>query len=254
LETLSVNTLFTGKVLIHLPITDSTNNYANNLLNKNHATLEGTVILADNQTAGKGYAGNTWDAQPGHNILMSLIYFPHFIQPQFQFNLNIAVSLGIFDTLKPLTGEGLTIKWPNDIYFQTKKIGGLLIENSLRGNTIQSSIIGIGLNVNQVVFPEGINASSLSLITGNTFDLLKLTAQLCEHIEAYYLSFKNSKINELKKKYESRLLALHQSQQFKKGNETFRAIINGITAEGKLILQADGETKEFGFKEVEFVF
>ncbi len=253
MQTLILNTLFTGKVLIHLPITDSTNNYASQLLSKNHAPLEGTVIIADYQSAGKGYAGNSWDAQPGQNILMSLIYFPTFIQPQYQFNLNIAVSLGIYDMLKPLTGEGLTIKWPNDIYFKTKKIGGILIENSLRGNIIQSSIIGIGLNVNQQVFPKSINASSLSLITGKTFDLLQLTAELCEHIEAYYLSVKNLKINELKKLYESKLMAIHQSQLFKKGNETFNAVVNGITSEGKLILQIDSEKKKFGFKEVEFV-
>ena len=254
METLSVNTLFTGKVLIHLPTTDSTNSYASHLLSKNHAPVEGTVILADHQSAGKGYAGNTWDAQTGQNILMSLIYFPTFVQPYQQFNLNIAVSLGIYDALLPLAGEDLSIKWPNDIYFKTKKIGGILIENSLRGSMIQSSIIGIGINVNQQVFNDGINASSIALITGKETDRFMLTAKICEAIEPYYLQLKNSKLYELRQLYQSRLLGINQNQLFKKGGNTFNAIINGVTLDGKLILQRDTGILEFGFKEVEFVF
>ena len=254
METLSLNTLFTGKVLIHLPTTDSTNNYASQLLSKNHAPLDGTVILADYQTSGKGYAGNKWDAQAGYNILMSLIYYPHFLQPQHQFNLNMAVSLGIYDALKSITGEGLTIKWPNDIFFETKKIGGILIENSLRNNAIQSSIIGIGLNVNQTSFPEGINASSLALIADKQFDVFKIAAQLCECIEPYYLSVKNSKTEGLKKLYESLLLGINKQQLFKKGNDTFNATIKGINAEGKLKLEWENRIEEFGFKEVEFIW
>ena len=156
------NTIFTGKFLLQLQEIDSTNNYAHNWI-ANNEPIEGTVIIADHQTAGKGQFGNIWKTKANQNLTFSLIYLPTFLLATDAFYLNMSISLGIANGLKYLFPNlNIAIKWPNDIYINRKKVAGILIENGISGNYLKTSIIGIGLNVLQTNFdPDLPNPTSL---------------------------------------------------------------------------------------------
>ena len=167
-----MNTLFTGQNFIRLGVTSSTQEYCENLLAVGQPP-EGTVVLAEEQTGGKGMSGNTWYSEPGHNLLFSIIFYPTFISPSDAFVLNKICSLALYNALLPhTTGHELRIKWPNDILLNRKKIAGILLRNQVSGTMIRSTTAGIGLNVNQVHFPPKLyrKASSLRSETGIFFD------------------------------------------------------------------------------------
>ena len=149
-----ISGLFVGQNFVTLKEVDSTNNFLKNLASNSKPVIEGTVIMAENQYAGRGQQQNGWFAQPGKNLTFSILFKPHFLAVADQFDLVRAVSLGVFDTFEPLLGAGLKIKWPNDIYHGDQKLGGMLIENMIQGGQIKNSIVVIGLNINQQNFPE----------------------------------------------------------------------------------------------------
>ena len=158
--------------IIHLPEVTSTNSYAKEML-KDKRPPEGTVIVADHQTAGKGQDGNSWESEAGKNILMTLILYPSFVEISSQFRISMAVALGIIDFLKEiLPDQRILIKWPNDIYVGKGKIGGILINNEIMGDHFEHVIAGIGLNVNQLRFPTELadSATSLLLASGKEVD------------------------------------------------------------------------------------
>src|SRR4030043_1139663 len=143
----------------------STNTEAALLLKKNNIP-EGTVIHTEYQTAGRGQHGNRGESEKGKNLLISIILYPGSVKSEEQFLISMTISLGICDFVDRYL-EGSKVKWPNDIYFKDDKIAGILIENSLMGDTIESSVAGIGLNINQENFPGEIrNPVSLRMITG----------------------------------------------------------------------------------------
>jgi len=128
----------------------STNSYLKELAHSR--TLdEGTVIVTRNQTAGKGQQGNAWESEAGKNITCSILLYPSFLPVQHFFLLSEVISLGVKETLDAYT-DGITIKWPNDIYYCERKIAGILIENEITGSNISMSVAGIGVNVNQEQF------------------------------------------------------------------------------------------------------
>lgn len=216
--------------------------------------FEGTVIITDNQTAGRGQRGNTWEASRGENLTFSLILKPNFLRASDQFQLNVAVSMGVFDFLSEFIDENLKVKWSNDIYYGDKKMGGILIENSLQGYQIGHSIIGIGLNINQTEFSNE-RATSLKNITQNPlkYDLSELLKKLLENIEINYLKIKNNDYNLLKIRYLCNLFRFEGYHYFKKNGQQFLGRIIGIDETGKLGIETDGNVIYFDFKEVEFV-
>ncbi|HYH55846.1 MAG TPA: biotin--[acetyl-CoA-carboxylase] ligase, partial [Anseongella sp.] len=143
---------------------DSTNNFAKELVANSGPVPDGTVIMAEGQYGGRGQADNTWLSEPGKNLTFSLILNCEFLPPAEQFCLSMAVSLGVLGTVKRELGKEALIKWPNDIYFGAKKLGGILIENVLMGSLLRSSVTGIGLNVNQTHFPRLEGATSFRLV------------------------------------------------------------------------------------------
>ncbi len=153
---------------------------------------EGTVVITREQAEGRGQRGNKWISEAGMNLTFTIVLYPHFLEPAKQFGLSQAVSLGISDHLeKTLKGLKPRIKWPNDIYVNGGKISGILIENVLSGNKISFSLIGIGLNVNQTVFGEGVpNACSMRTLSGLEFDLEDCLSSLCACLERRYLQLK----------------------------------------------------------------
>ncbi|MDO8928149.1 MAG: biotin--[acetyl-CoA-carboxylase] ligase, partial [Bacteroidota bacterium] len=174
-----------GNTIIRIPSADSTNNYANGQLQAN--TLpEGTVFLAYEQTAGRGQLKNFWESEPGKNLTFSIVVFPDFLDIRRQFMLSKVVTLGIYTALGKYVDK-LRIKWPNDIYAGDQKLGGILIENSIMYSSIKSSVIGIGINVNQTDFKSNApNPVSLKNLTNQQFDGEVVLSEILSGIDRYY--------------------------------------------------------------------
>jgi len=249
------STLFVGQNLIKLTRVDSTNNFLKNLLSKSEPLPEGTVIMADDQFAGRGQQEGVWKAAPGKNLTFSLLLKPAFLSPAHQFLLNIMVSVAINQVLTRILGNDVKIKWPNDIYFQNKKLGGILIENNLTGNVIKTAVIGIGINVNQSSFEEDLadRACSVFQILQKNVNLTSLLAEICREIEGLYLALRAGKHNNMEQNYVNELYRLHTLAPYRKNNEVFEGMITGVTETGLLKMDINGQTHQFNFKEIVFL-
>ncbi len=256
----SYNTIFLGKVSISLDNVDSTNNYLLQLL-KTAKLVEGTVVTARHQYKGKGQRASTWQSEADKNITISILLYPKMLAAKQQFYLSQAMALGIYHFAKELLGEGVSLKWPNDLYYYNQKLGGMLIENSLSAHYLSSSVVGIGINVNQNSFSEELpNAISLQQITGKHYDIKNLIKKLCYFIEVQYLQLKADNLAQIKKNY---LNALYRFQQWAWYRLTadqsllFAKIID-VNEYGKLILSYQNsfgqETQQaFDIKELAFL-
>ncbi|PKV66605.1 biotin--[acetyl-CoA-carboxylase] ligase [Pontibacter ramchanderi] len=245
------NTLFMGQQLFFLPVCESTNSEAQQLLLKNEAT-EGCVVLTDEQTHGRGQRGNSWEAAPGKNITLSVILSPVFLAVRHQFYLNMAVSLAVLDLLREQGLGQARVKWPNDLYFEDRKLGGILIENTVTSQFIQHSIVGIGLNVNQLHF--GIStATSLAAEVGTQLDVKRLVNRLLELLEKRYLELRSGKIDKLKYEYLQALFRYQEEHGYQIGPEQVQGRIMGVDEDGRLALEVAGELRYFGFKEIAYL-
>jgi len=242
-----------GKNIIEFESLDSTNLYLNQLL-KNANVEEGTVVLAKEQTAGRGQLNNTWESQFGENLLLSLVLYPNFLHASTQFILSKLVSLAIYDTLSGYL-KNISIKWPNDIYVENKKIAGVLIENSLRGTTISSTIVGIGLNVNQTVFNKFTpNPTSIKSETNKLIDLSEVRDELFKSLENWYNILKNGNGDQLDFSYINLLYQRDVYCQYSDENGIFKAKITGVDEDGRLcMINSEGKIMKYSFKEVNFL-
>ena len=249
------STLFVGQNLIKLLEVDSTNNFIKLLVSNSEPLTEGTVIMADHQFAGRGQQSNVWHTEPGLNLTFSIYLKPSFLPITRQFLLNMAVSIGIRNALQVFIPEGIKVKWPNDIYHNDRKMGGVLIENILAGSTYKASIIGIGLNVNQSVFaPELENrATSMKGILQADVNLLAVLAEICSNIEKQYLRLKSGNYKELITDYVSGLYKFDTLSSYRQNGEIIEGKIIEVTEAGMLVILVEGEKKEYNFKEIEFL-
>lgn len=249
------STLFVGQNLIKLSAVDSTNNFLKSLVSNSEPLPEGTVIMADDQYAGRGQQNNTWKAEPGKNLTFSVLLKPTFLPLSQQFLLNMAVSIAINNALSTFLGEELNIKWPNDIYFRDQKIGGVLIENTIIGNDIKTAIIGIGINVNQQDFEAEltVKATSMFQILQKNVNLTLLLAEICSALESLYLQLRAGKYNNLKQNYVDKLYQLNKSALYQKDGEVFEGYIRGVTDTGLLQMDTPNGKREFNFKEIVFL-
>lgn len=245
------NSLFVGKKLIHLPKCHSTNSIAAEFVTSGQA-YEGTVIFTDHQTAGRGQRGNVWESAPGENLTFSIILKPSFLRPQQQFFLTLVSSLAVYDVVKKEV-ENTKIKWPNDIYCGQKKLGGILIENSVKRNKIETSVVGIGLNVNQLDFSVD-SATSLQIVTGRKYDKESLLQDICSHLETLYLQLRAGNLEALRQLYLNNLLGINERRLFADDAGQFNGCIRGITALGQLLIQTDSGERTYNMKEVQFLF
>lgn len=243
----------TNKNLIFLTEVESTNNYANQLV-LSKAAVEGTVVLAQHQKKGRGQQGNSWESETGKNLLASIILYPNFLPAARQFYLSKITSLALAGFLKTEASE-VFIKWPNDIYIQNKKVAGILIENAVKGQYLSSSIIGIGLNLNQEKFiSDAPNPISLKQVTGKEYNTEKVAETLADEIRKWVHKLKENRFNEIDSTYFNLLFRVNEWAVFAKHGSQFEAKITGIGEFGQLILQErNGNSTEYMFKEVEFV-
>ncbi|WP_210486341.1 biotin--[acetyl-CoA-carboxylase] ligase [Rufibacter aurantiacus] len=234
-----------------MPECASTNTEAHLLLNKNGAT-DGCVIVAGAQTGGRGQRGNTWDVEPDKNITLSVILKPTFLEAQHQFSLNIAVSLAALDLLREYLPEGVALKWPNDLYYRDRKAGGILIENAVSGRFLQHSVIGIGLNVNQVSFVHT-RATSLALLTGEQIPLPKAISKLLENLERRYLALRTGAGEAQKREYLQHLYRYQEWHSYEVGGQVLPGQITGVDATGRLAVLIEQKLQFFQFQEIKFV-
>lgn len=246
--------LFVGQNLITLKEVASTNTFIKDALSKSTPLLEGTVIMAEKQYAGRGQTNNSWLSEPGQNLTFSILLNPTFLPPERQFELNKAISLAINDVLRTYKGNNSFIKWPNDSYVDHKKIGGLLIENIVHGSKIKHAIVGIGLNINQTNFPSTLkNVTSLKEGLHKDYDLKVLLGEICTAVEARYLQLKAGNYQKLTSDYLDRLYLLNEWALFKSEDAFWSGKITGVTEMGQLKIDTTEGPKIFNNKEVEFV-
>ena len=240
-----------GRKIIHLENVDSTNNYAANLLLKEEI-YSGTVILADEQTQGRGQRGNVWTSNSGENMLFSLFLTTEILSVNDQFLLSQFVSVSLIEMLKNI-GINAEVKWPNDIYVKNKKIAGILIENQLSGSILKSSIIGVGLNVNQKSF-ENISATSLFNELGEFISIQSVLFSFIYELNKNWNIILSNKKDQILETYLSKLYQKDKVCSYKDDKGVFEAIIEGVTSNGNLILlSSEREKKYYDLKEVSFI-
>jgi BirA family biotin operon repressor/biotin-[acetyl-CoA-carboxylase] ligase len=260
----------TGLPFVELQSVDSTNNYARQQI---HAGLaqHGMAIFAHEQLSGKGQRGKTWSSEKEGNIILSIVIKPQPLLLIHQFMLSACVAVAINDFVTKYAGIDTKIKWPNDLYWQDRKAGGVLIESLVGsrsewtpteepgvGGTSTAaqwdwSIIGIGINMNQTVFPTYLpNPVSLKQITGKDFNVVESAKELCGFIEKYFLKLIAEDFSDIYDRYVANLYKKNNKVKLKKGNRVFEAMIKSVSPSGKLIVQHAIE-EEFDFGEIEWV-
>ena len=223
---------------------------------KNPCYAHGDVVVALEQTAGRGQRGNKWDSEPGKNLTLSLVWKPEFLATKEQFLLSEAVALALVDALKTYDIEA-TIKWTNDIYVGDDKICGILIEHDLGSEgKLSRTIVGIGLNINQREFAEWVpNPTSIALLTGKEYNINEVFEKLYDALEHRYKMLE-SEPEKLQSDYHSLLYRRGEEHTYKlPSGEEFSATLEGVKPTGELALRhsSNGELHHYLFKEVEFV-
>tara|TARA_R110002050_G_scaffold200591_1_gene335507 strand:- start:51741 stop:52487 length:747 start_codon:yes stop_codon:yes gene_type:complete len=232
-----LKTLFTGKIHTHVEETTSTNELAALAL-KSAKVIEGAMFSANNQTKGKGQRGRVWESHPGQNILVSYVFFPVFLKASEQFALIKAVSLTVKDLLDKYLMDKVKIKWPNDIYVNDLKIAGILIESSMKGDYMGSSIIGIGLNVNQKNFGNVENGTSVILETGKGCDVNMFRNELSYHLERRYRMLKKDP-KSMDGEYQNALYRRNIKTKYLINDSEKEMTLIGVDDLGQIVLQND---------------
>lgn len=234
----------------------STNDYLSQLC-KNNETKEFYTVWAERQTAGRGQRGNSWESEPGKNLTFSMVLYPTVLKARQQFYLSMLVSTAVVYALNNYT-KGFSIKWPNDIYWNDKKIAGILIENELEGNYVMQSIVGIGLNVNQELFHSSIpNPISLKQILGVEIDRKELFEKLLNTIIGGYLGLEEHSekiMPSINKQYLKSLYRKNGYHLYRDAQGTFCAQYEDMDTDGHLYLRDEqGKIRRYAFKEVEYI-
>lgn len=236
--------------VIRVANTVSTNSYIRDLLKK-QPLPEGSIVIADFQTAGRGQTGNSWESENGKNLTFSIVIYPETIAANEQFLISQVAALSVKKVLNEYTGH-IRVKWPNDIYWNDRKICGMLIENDLAGSSIYCSVCGIGININQKEFVSNApNPVSLAQITGQEYDLQEVLTRFRHHFYQLYLELLQDKKESIRRQYKNALYRGEGFHPYTDENGTFDAEIKDIEPTGHLILRLiDGETRRYAFKEV----
>ena len=233
--------------IVHIDETDSTNRWLQKYLATDERSDANMVVWAEYQTAGRGCGTNQWESERGKNLTFSILIHPKDLPATQQFHISMAISLAICEALEQYIGD-VSIKWPNDIYWRNGKIGGILIENTLKGSIIMDSIIGVGLNVNQRVFKsDAPNPVSMWQICEHETDREALLKEILEAFERIL----DSKIRE---QYLSKLYRRKGYHPYADKEGTFMAEIVTVEDDGHLVLHDDnGKERRYAFKEVQFI-
>jgi len=241
--------------VIKLNAIDSTNDYLKALSRK--VDLDGdVVVVTHNQLHGRGQMGTYWFSEEGKNLSFSLLRRFQSLNVNHQFAINCAVSIAVKQGLELMGLDAIDIKWPNDILADNKKIGGILIENQLQASVITSSVIGVGINVNNEQFPDLPKATSMTLQMQKKYDLDEVLEVLVEQITSELDTLKALDFDQLKSRYERNLFRINTLSEFENSTgERFKAMIKGISENGELKLQMpDASLRFFKLKELQLIY
>ena len=245
--------------LIQLEQTDSTNRYLTSLCDERQDEVEQfTVVMADYQSAGKGQRGNSWESEAGANLTFSFVLYPSFLSAKRQFVISQIVSLGVVNALRKYVNEGVSIKWPNDIYYYDKKICGMLVEIYLEGTNLGRCICGIGLNVNQEVFlSDAPNPISLCEIIGRKVDRMTLLQDVMEEMRSLYSQLQEGDEDmgkSLAVNYFQQLYRKKGYHRYKDKDGEFSAKLLMVEPDGRLVLEDEGQRqRSYLFKEIQYI-
>ncbi|MBK5195574.1 MAG: biotin--[acetyl-CoA-carboxylase] ligase [Proteiniphilum sp.] len=240
--------------IIRVEEVESTNLYLRQLVREEQPE-EGSVVITNYQTGGRGLMGNSWFSTKGENLLFSLLIYPRGVKANEQFIISRIASLAVKNTLDQFTDD-IRIKWPNDIYWKDKKIAGMLIENDIQGKEIENAVIGIGINLNQQIFPLGLpNPVSLRQITGIEHNRDYILEIFMREFFLLYRDFQNDGAATIEDEYMLDLYRVNDYYWFEDNNGRFRAIIEDVLPSGHPVLRTleRDEERRYAFKEVAFV-
>ena len=240
--------------IIYLPETGSTNLYLSELA-ASELPEEGTAVWTNNQKAGRGQSGNTWESAPGMNLTFSMILYPEFLPIRHQFMLSKAVGLAMADFSGSMGVPEVTVKWPNDLYAGNKKLAGILIETALNRDIMKQAIIGIGLNVNQTTFSDNIpNPVSMINFTGKITAPESLLPQILDCILKRYKQLRCGDYDRINLDYQNNLYRYGINSRFRDAGGIFEGTIIEISNDGRLYIKAkDSSVRKYWLKEVEFL-
>lgn len=244
-------TTFTGKEVHSFKTLESTNDFSKSLINSN-SVPNGTIIHSEYQTAGRGQRTKQWIGNPGENIYISFIYHFNSLKADHLFSIHKLSSLAILQTLNAAIDLKFRIKWPNDIYHKDNKVAGILIENTLSDGHLKSSIIGIGININQTDYPPELSAASLKSITSRTYDIYNTIDSLATQMEKNYISITED-YKSLDTDYHLNLYKLNERQKFKLNGIPKEAILRGIDKWGRLKLESENQLRAYDHHEVQWL-
>ena len=232
----------------------STNDYLKQLYLKKNI-YDNFLIITNNQTEGKGQGGSSWESEPKKNLTLSIYKDLKKNKLKNPFIINLIISISIIETLKKYNLPNLKIKWPNDILSASKKISGILIENFFQREFLISSIIGIGLNVNQISFKKAKNAISIASIKKKKIDLTEVLNILTKKISLKFHEIDNLKINDLINEYESLLFKKDKFSKFNINNKIIEGLILGVNQSGKLKVKVGNEIiREYNSSEIKIIY
>lgn len=236
--------------IIRLEETASTNSYLREWVEREHVA-EGSVVVADFQTAGRGQTGNSWESEGGKNLMFSVVLYPDFLPANRQFLISQITALSVKETLEEYA-DGITVKWPNDIYRRDGKICGMLIENDLSGRELRLSVLGIGININQREFrSDAPNPVSLAQITGQEYDRDEILNKFLKRLHERYLDLLRGREDDIRRDYRNALYRGNGFHRYRDGGGAFEARIKEVETTGHLLLELRcGELRRYAFKEV----
>ena len=241
--------------IIKLNAIDSTNSYLRSLC-VNESIADYTAVMAKKQTNGRGQMGTAWSSQASKNLTFSVYKDVSKLDLEHPFYISIVTALALLKSLQFFSITKLSIKWPNDILSENKKICGILIENVIKQNKFHESFIGIGLNVNQTEFNNLPKASSLKLISGRVYDLDEVAHVIIKNLKHYFLLLKKGQYDVLKDEYESYLFRKNKPSTFQDaGGIVFSGIIKNVSNSGSLqVLLENDIIKDFDFKTITLLY
>lgn len=244
-----------GNYIIRLDSVDSTNSYASQLLLKSKMP-EGAIVITSLQESGRGQRESTWESEQKKNLAASFILYPKIDVSNF-FYLNECVSLAVQEAVSYYTpGKQVSVKWPNDVMIGNAKVGGILIENSLRGNQFAHSIVGVGININQESFREYLpRATSFILETGRETPVEDVLKLLCTTFSRWYDALCNEYFDRIHSAYIENLFRLGAEHDFEFNGKKIKGTIKEVSSDGKLILERKGnQLLRLNFKEIRYLF
>ena len=241
--------------IIKLDAINSTNTFLRQLSN-DEIVADFTVVVANSQTEGRGQMGALWSSQPSKNLMASVFVDVSFLAIEDSYFISMAVSLAISSALKTFQIKNVKVKWPNDILADKKKISGILIENVIKNNRLQASIIGFGLNVNQIHFDNLPMATSIQIVNGKHFDLDEVLQCVLKQLKFYIEILRAGNLKHIKELYETQLFRKNKPSTFEDAEGLkFLGFIKGVSNAGHLqILQEDDITKAYDLKDIKLLY